>query len=466
MDEPVIHLFSDLELSEALGAELHQAQRLRVSGISTDSRKVTADDLFFALSGERFDAHEFIGDVIGRGCRSIVVSKPVEVPANVAVYRVNDVLKSLGLLTRSLIERRRACGSFKVYGITGSNGKTTTKEILASLLETLGKRVLKTSGNFNNHIGLPLTVAGLCVNHDVAVLEMGANAPLEIDYLCSIGRPDAGIITSIGSAHLEGFGSIEGVASAKGELLSWVKRVILPSETKKYYASRISESMHVTWVGENGTAQASDLRQTLNGIEFMMHTEVGHFSVKLPLLGVHNAENFVRAFALVQDEAWDEAKLMEAASRVVLPSGRMERHAGIGGISLIHDAYNANPASMQKALDLMSEISTAAQRCLILGDMRELGVTSDVLHRELGEKAARLGAKCLLCVGESAHHIAQGALSAGFSASDIYTCLTENLTEGLEWLKPFLSVGTVCLIKGSRGVRLERVLEALRISSS
>lgn len=466
MDEPVIHLLSETELSLALEAEVMHPQNRSVTGISTDSRKVTETDLFFALSGERFDAHDFIPSVIANGCRAIVVSKAVEVPEDVAVFRVADVLKSLGFLTRKLIERRRACGPFQVYGITGSNGKTTTKEILASLLEAQGKRVLKTAGNFNNNIGLPLTVAGLCVEHDAAVLEMGANAPGEIDYLCSIGLPDAGIITSIGNAHLEGFGSIEGVASAKGEMLNWVKKIVLPSDTKPYYANSMPSDLEVTWIGDGGTAYASDVIQNLEGIAFLMHTATGHYSVRLPLLGVHNAENFVRAFALIDSNTWSSARIQEAADHVRLPSGRMEHHAGIGGISLIHDAYNANPSSMQKALDLMAQISTPSHRCLILGDMRELGATSDTLHRELGEKAARLGAKRILCVGDSAEHIAAGALSVGFSPSDVTTCSTERLSDGLDWLKPALTEGCVCLIKGSRGVRLERVLEDLKLKEA
>lgn len=461
MDEPIMSFLDELEIRDAMDAELVHPQNRRVSGLSTDSRKVTENELFFALSGERFDAHAFIPDVVGCGCRAIVASRRVEVPENVAVFYVKDVLMALGGLTKALIERRRSFGDFKVYAITGSNGKTTTKEILASLLETLGKRVLKTEGNFNNFIGLPLTVSRLCRHHDTAVLEMGANAPGEIEYLCGLGMPDLGIITSVGSAHLEGFGSIEGVAKAKGEMLRHVDAISLPVDTRPYYVDKIRANQRVIWIGEGGDAYASDIVQDLDGIRFVMHTPQGEYPVCLPLLGVHNAENFVRAFALLADESWTSEKVQAAASRVSLPSGRMERHVGKGGISLIHDAYNANPASMDKALDLMSRISQASNRCLILGDMRELGATSDELHRELGRKAAQLGAVRLLCVGDSAKMIAQGALEAGFSSSSVYACACDALETGLSWLEPALTEGTVCLIKGSRGVRLERVLKVL-----
>lgn len=468
MDETIISLFDVSGLCQAMAAKLIHPQGLSFSAVSTDSRKVGAGDLFFALSGERFDAHDFIPDVIARGCRGVVISREVKLPENVTAFVVPDVLRAFGALAGAILDKRRALGNFTTFAITGSNGKTTTKELLACCLESQGCRVLKTEGNFNNFVGMPMTVARLTTAHDVAVLEMGANAPGEIRYLSTTARPDIALITCVGAAHLEGFGSLEGVAAAKGEMIDapGLKRIVLPSETRKYYASRIPAGVESVWVGDADSGEAfrfEDIHATLDGIQFRMHTPHHDLSLSLPLLGSHNAGNLAKAVAAVLDipqsgsDRLDETRLNAALAGIRLPSGRLERWIGLDRVSFLHDAYNANPSSMAVSLALLAQFD--APICLILGDMRELGPESPELHRQIGRKAAQIAPRMMLCVGEHADDLARGAIDAGLPADHILKASSDGLDTALEQLRPSLQPDTVCLIKGSRGVRLERVLD-------
>lgn len=463
MDETILALFSERDLCVAMGARLVHPQNRTFLAICTDSRKVSADDLFIALVGERFDAHDFVPDVIAKGCRGILVSRELEVPDNVAMFVVDDVLKAFGKLAQSILEKRRQLGSFTTYAITGSNGKTTTKELLSLLLETQGHRVLKTEGNFNNFVGLPMTVLGLRKSHDVAVLEMGANAPGEIAYLSGLGKPDIAIITCVGSAHLLGFGSIEGVAKAKGEMIHApnLKAIVLPEETKRFYENEIPAGVTPIWVGgENSSTKIhlENITSCLDGIRFELRDGESVYHVELPLLGRHNAGNLARAYAAsTVNGTLDESAIHRAVARVHLPSGRLERWTANGEISFLHDAYNANPSSMSEAIHLMAQWDVP--RALILGDMRELGEKSDELHREIGRKAAGIDPILLLCVGDSSSQLCQGAIEAGMDRDRIHCVSQDQLETGLNWAKSRLTTHCVCLIKGSRGVKLERVLD-------
>ncbi len=462
MDETIIAKFSENDLCKAMGARLVHSNALNFHSVSTDSRKVSKDDLFIALSGEHFDAHDFIPDVISKGCRGILVSKELDVPENVSMFVVPDVLKAFGLLARAILDKRRELGNFTTYAVTGSNGKTTTKELLTLLLQAQGHSVLKTEGNFNNFVGLPITVLHLKTSHDTAVLEMGANAPGEITWLSSLGKPDIAIITCIGSAHLEGFGSIEGVAKAKGEMIDApnLKRIILPSETRKFFEHRIPDGVKAVWVGDENSRENitfQHINAALDSIQFDIHNGQERLHIELPLLGTHNAGNLTRAFAAVSEQPISETDINRAVAQIHLPSGRLERWTGEQGTSFLHDAYNANPSSMTEALKLMSLYDV--KKCLILGDMRELGPESPNLHRNLGKNAAQINPEKILCVGDSASFIREGAIQAGLPKNDIFCTSSDELEKGLSWLSQSLTHDTLCLIKGSRGVKLERVLD-------
>lgn len=433
----------------------------RHDAVSTDSRSVSGGDIFFALCGEHFDAHDFIGDAIGRGCRSIVVSREVEVPEDVNVIVVDDVQAALGDLAREIVARRRSFGNFEIYAVTGSSGKTTTKELLSALLEAKGRRVLKTPANHNNYIGLPQTIFGMTKAHDVAVIEMGANAAGEIRYLSGIVKPDIGVITCVGDVHLEGFGTREGVARAKGELLlnDSLRRVILPAETRIYY-EHTAVPCPVTWVGDGERIRVERLEPTADGIvmDYVDDVRGVRYRVHLPLLGAHNGANLAKALAAV-DETWEPGELDEALSRVRLPSGRLEKWRDVaGGVCYLHDAYNANPGSMGLALDLLSQIAKPAHRFCILGDMLELGERSDEFHVAVGAHVARIGCSGLLCVGGYGALMARGARENGMDAARIHVVGKAQLESGFGWIRERMGDGDICLVKGSHSVGLERVI--------
>ena len=463
MDEYIISLFTEDELAAAIGARIVHPCNRRYHDVTTDSRQVTGDSLFVALKGERFDAHDFIAQVVADGAAGAIVSRELDVPESFTLFVVDDVLTAFGKLAYAVLEKRRKMGAFVTYGITGSNGKTTTKEILSSLLESANHRVLKTQGNHNNFVGLPMTVMKLRAEHDVAVLEMGTNAPGEIQYLSGLGRPDIGIITGVGPAHIEHFGSLEGVAKAKGELLHapGLKKIILPSVLRKYYENAIPAGVTAVWCGPDTSVTADDISLTAEDTRFVLNDdtrEKRRFHIHLPLIGQHNVSNFLLAYTAVREEYSDEAALNRATSLIRLPSGRLERHLVSNGVVLLHDAYNANPASMEQALLLLSSISNRGNRCIILGHMAELGPESPAFHREIGRIAGRMGARKMLFVGDYASDYRDGAIAEGADDADIRCIANDDLETGINWIKPALISGTTCLIKGSRSARLERVL--------
>lgn len=460
MQRKILSLSDERAIGQAMDASISGMQGYHFDGVATDSRRVNSGDIFFALKGENFDAHRFIPDVVSKGVKGIVVSDDVDVPEDVCVFRVADVRLAFGALARAILEKRRKLGNFTTYALTGSNGKTTTKELLASLLTAKGFHPLKTPANYNNDIGLPMTVAELTMEHDCAVLEMGANAPGEIRYLSGLARPDYALITCIAHAHIAGFGSWEGVARAKGEMLDneTLKRIILPAETRAFYEKGL-HGEPVVWVGGNEKIRAEHVVSSVEGICFDYVDEVRNrrYAVRLPLLGAHNAENLTKALALL-DRAWDEDELNRALADVRLPSGRLEPWHDDHGVCFLHDAYNANPASMNEALNVMAQIAPKSHRVLILGDMRELGSQSADYHFELGQHAARLRAKRILAVGAFANDIVRGARSLHYPEDDIHAVGKDALDEGLSWLSAALTAEDICLIKGSHGVALERVL--------
>lgn len=463
MEKKVISLFSVEELAAAMKAELVHCHDVTCGDVCTDSRKVTPSDLFLALHGERFDAHDFLPNVVEAGCRAVVVEREVEVPDSVVIFKVESVEKAFGRLATAVIEKRRAMGNFVTYGLTGSNGKTTTKELLAALLTAKGHHVLKTEGNHNNFIGLPMTALNLTTAHDVAIFEMGANAPGEIRYLSNICQPEKALITGVGAAHLGGFGSLEGVAKAKGELLysPRLQHVVLPHDTRRFYENALPDGLRVDWVGENENFHPENIVSTVNGVDFDYFDEEkqARYAIHLPLLGGHNARNLASALTLVRDEGWTQDAVNAAIKNIRLPSGRLERWDAKGDICFLHDAYNANPSSMKEALSLMEHVVEKSHRCFILGDMRELGETSDDLHKDIGKRVAKIGAKALLCVGESAVAYQRGAREEGLEPDAVFCCAQDDLESGLQWIQQKLGAGDVCLIKGSRGVRLERVID-------
>ena len=415
------------------------------TGITTDSRQVIPGMLFAALPGENFDGHDYIQQAKELGAVAVLVCRKVE--TDLPVLQVEDVLAALGTLAGYW---RNQCPA-KVVGITGSNGKTTVKEMIASILNQIGT-VLATEGNFNNELGLPLTLFRLETTHDYAVVEMGASRPGDIAYLAGIAKPDVGVITNIGPAHLQGFITEEGVARAKGELFAALAddgaAVINATEPWVGIWQELNQAgttYYFAGEGENHV-QAYDIDGNV-----MVRTPAGEFSLQLPLPGLHNLANALAATAvgLALDIPLTDIKTgLESVKPV---PGRLNLVDASSGWTVIDDTYNANPASLYAALQVLAD--QKGEPWLVLGDMKELGHDSRKMHAELGDAARTLGVRRLFALGD-----ASAATVDAFGDHAVHF----NSRDGLiEELRAQLKPGVACLVKGSRSMGMEHVVRAI-----
>ena len=454
--------FTLQEIAGATGGSMLGEAAAVACGVSTDSRQVEAGELFVALRGEHFDGHAFIETAAGNGVRLFLVDGRWQqqgvLPAGCSAVVVPDTLKALG----DLAAWHRQRFKIKVIAITGSNGKTTTKEMLAGILAQTGPG-LKTEGNLNNLIGLPLTILRLTGRERWAVLELGMSAFGEIDRLAEIAAPEVGIITNAFPAHLETLGDVEGVARAKGELFLRLK----PGSVAIYnvddpLVSKCQCSTMVTRLtfGLRGAEVSSASIKSLGkkGESFTLRLPEEEQPVLLRAFGRHNVYNALAAAAAAY-ALGVSGELIRMGLEEFTPYDKRFQLEQISGITLIDDSYNANPASMAAALAALSEVREDGRSAAVLGDMLELGPGSDAAHRELG----RLAAACvqrLYLLGELAGEVAAGARQAGLAEASLLVAQDhEQLArELLGWLQP----GDCVLFKGSRGMRMERVAQAVR----
>jgi UDP-N-acetylmuramoyl-tripeptide--D-alanyl-D-alanine ligase len=415
------------------------------TGITSDSRQVAPGMLFAALPGETFDGHDYIKQAEESGAVAVLVCREVE--TGLPVLQVADVLTALGVLAG---EWRQMCPA-KVVGITGSNGKTTVKEMIASILRRSGS-VLATDGNFNNELGLPLTIFRLDASHDYAVLEMGASNPGDIAYLAGIARPDVGVITNIGPAHLQGFINAEGVARAKGELYAALPEdgsaVINSAEPWVGLWQGINKAGTVYYFGGDGE---DHIRARGSAEEVTISTPAGEFPLRLPLPGTHNLTNATAATAVCLALGVPLSDIKAGLEAVRPVPGRLSLVQASAGWTVIDDTYNANPASLYAALQVLANQS--GEPWLVLGDMKELGSDSRKMHAELGDAARSLGVKRLFALGD-----ASTATVDAFGDMAVHFSSREGLIEALRsQLKP----GVSCLVKGSRSMGMEHVVDAI-----
>ena len=418
---------------------------VEITGITTDSRRITPGMLFAALSGETFDGHDYLKQAEECGAAAVLVCREVE--TKLPVLLVDNVLTALGILAA---DWRQQCPA-KVVGITGSNGKTTVKEMIASVLRQNGS-VLATDGNFNNELGLPLTIFRLDPSHDYAILEMGASNPGDIAYLTGIARPDVGVITNIARAHLEGFISEEGVARAKGELYAALPEegtaVINAAEPWVELWQNVNMAGTVSYF--NGDA-GNHIRVRTSGSEVTMITAAGEFLLRLPLPGEHNLANAMAATAVCLALGVEINDIKSGLEAVKPVPGRLSLVQARAGWTVIDDTYNANPASLYAALQVLA--AENGEPWLVLGDMKELGSDSRKMHAELGDAARILGVKRLFAVGD-----ASTATVDAFGDMALHFNSKEGLIEALRsQLKP----GVSCLVKGSRSMGMEHVVNAI-----
>ncbi len=421
--------------------------------VVTDTRAIRPGDLFVALKGERFDAHDFVAEAAGKGAIGALVSRKVD--AAVAQLVVPDTLPALQALAASW----REDFDLPLIGVTGSNGKTTTKQLLAAVFAARGP-VLATEGNLNNHIGVPLTLLKIRPEHRTAVVEMGASNPGEIALLASLARPTVAVVTQAGDAHLEGFGTREGVARAKGELFAALQQGVAVINADDAYAGlwkklaqRDGECNRIVSFGfaAHAEVRAEDLLSTVDGNLFTLLTPDGSATVKLPLPGRHNIANALAAAAAGHALGLSVDTIASGLQNVERPKGRVVIHTTASGARLIDDSYNANPTSLAAAMALLAK--EPGQRVLVLGDMAELGPTADALHARAGIEAKALGLNSLLTLGPRSAHAAK-TFGIGGRAFD-------SLDELVVALKPQLKPLTTVLVKGSRSARMERVVTAL-----
>ncbi|MER2601026.1 MAG: UDP-N-acetylmuramoyl-tripeptide--D-alanyl-D-alanine ligase [Candidatus Competibacter phosphatis] len=446
--------FSPLSLREAarlLEAEVSPGVDGVFATVGTDSRRLPADALFVALSGPNFDGHEFIAAARQQGARAALVSRWVTDP--LPQLRVADTRLALGRLAASW--RTRFTGP--LIALTGSNGKTTLKEMLAAILRRRGS-TLATEGNLNNDIGVPLTLLRLNAEHGYAVIEMGANHHGEIAYLTGLARPDVAIINNAGPCHLEGFGDVAGVARAKGEIFQGL------SATGVAIVNR--DDPHADdWIGLNPGRRIVDFgldRPAAVGARvldaatnrFRLIVPAGEMEIRLPLPGRHNIRNALAAAAgaLAAGATLDDIRQgLESLHDV---GGRLQRLRGRHGGTVIHDAYNANPASLAAALHTVG--AGPGRKWLVLGDMRELGPVASELHAQSGQEARTTGFERLYALGEHSRAAAAAFGEDGRHFTDL-EALVDALSSDLEHhVEP-----PTILIKGSRGMRMERVVAVL-----
>ncbi|MBV8062775.1 MAG: UDP-N-acetylmuramoyl-tripeptide--D-alanyl-D-alanine ligase [Nevskia sp.] len=428
------------------------------SRVITDTRQLQRGDLFVALKGERFDGHDYVLRAASLGASGALVSRAVDgAPAQVTTA---DTLSGLQDYAASW----RADFELPLIGVTGSSGKTTTKQMLAAMCAVRGP-VLATEGNLNNHIGVPLTLLCLRAEHRTAVIEMGANHAGEIALLARLARPDIAVVTQAGDAHLEGFGSREGVARAKGELFSALGgRGVAVINRDDTYFELWRKLAGAATVLSFGLSPRADVRAENIAAEpvhaplcsvFTLVTPQGRVRVELPLPGRHNVLNALSVAAAGLALGLDLQAIAEGLAAVRPVAGRLSWMNTLQGARLLDDSYNANPTSLRAALDLLAGLP--GQRWLVLGDMKELGGDAAALHEEAGRNARALGIDRLYTVGALAQQAA-----AGFGAQGRHFPVAEALIEALRAdLRDTDAAQVALLVKGSRSSRMERVVAAL-----
>lgn len=460
--------FAPEELAAATGGAWTTSPAPAVFGVSTDTRAVAPGNLFVALRGERFDAHDYLADAVAKGAAAAVVSSgwaaghAAPLPALV----VQDPLAALGALARH--HRRRF--HVPVVGVTGSNGKTTTREMIAAILGTRGK-VLATTGNLNNEIGVPLTLLGLDGSHDAAVIEMGMNHAGEIARLAAMTEPQLGVVTMAGTAHIENLGSQDAIADAKAELYEGVHEgglVVANADDPRMLArARRSHRRVLTFAdgaGKDADVVVLEVAQAPGdeGLRFTLGIGNREVAVHMPgMIGAHNARNAAAAACAAIALGCSDGEIARGLA-AVRPVGRRLRLERLpSGTQLVDDCYNANPGSMTAALEVLSGLaraSAAGRAVAVLGDMLELGALEGEAHRALGAEAARAGVAVLAAFGPRSRATAEGARAAGLP--EVFH--TEDVDELVRYVKGRLAPADVLLVKASRGMKLERLVEALR----
>ncbi len=452
------------DIAKACGGKLISGTSTeRILNICIDSRKVACGDLFIPIKGERFDGHDFLVPSLQAGAVAALTQQDVPAIEGKAIIRVDDTQKAL----KDIAAWYRGLFDIPLVGITGSVGKTSTKDMIASVLAEKYS-VLKTQGNFNNEIGLPLTLFNLDKSHEAAVIEMGMSNLGEISRLTAIAKPHIAVITNIGMSHIENLGSRENILKAKLEILEGLDSnglVVLNSDdgflagvaknlafrTKMYGIENEADyrAYNVKNQGENGT----DFTVKIGEIEYNVH---------IPVPGIHNVYNALAAMAAGVELGIPVESIIQGIAK--FSSGNMRLNIIThNGIKIINDAYNASPNSMEAAINVLKDVAAGGRSAAVLGDMLELGDWAPEAHRGVGIFAAAKAVSCLVAVGQNARYIAQGARESGMPEAQIHSF--DSNEEAIRYLRTWLQSGDVVLVKGSRGMKMEQIVEELKIEN-
>ena len=455
------------EIVAPLGGELVMGPGdLIIGGLSTDSREIKTGDLFIALKGEKYDGHAFIKQAVDKGAAGIVIDSDhrPEIPEDqtAGIIVVADTLRALG----NLAGWWRHHHTIKIAVITGSAGKTTTKEMCAEILR-IGGLTLKNKGNFNNLIGLPLTLLMLEKEHQNAVLEMGMNRPGEIARLTEIADPDIGLITNVGRAHLEGLGDIRGVAKAKAEMVERISsdsQVFLNGDDDLLTeVSRPFQKKVFTFgLGPRNHIRAQNIRSLgREGSTFELQYEGGSIPLRLTVPGLPNVRNALAAATIALHMGAPSEDIESGLKGFEGINGRFRMTTLSGGAILVDDTYNSNPYSLRAAVNALKDLNTEDGRIIVgLGEMMELGQETVPAHIEAGEMVAEMGAYYFMAIGAHAGEMIRGAIEKGFPSER--TLLVKTHRAMSRALQDMMQEGDLILLKGSRRAGLEKVVESLK----
>ncbi|HYM49639.1 MAG TPA: UDP-N-acetylmuramoyl-tripeptide--D-alanyl-D-alanine ligase [Candidatus Limnocylindrales bacterium] len=448
------------EILEATGGVLVTGPAARAfSRLHTDSREVTAGGLFWALRGETQDGHAYIGQALERGAGGIVCQvPPASTVSGATVIRVPDTLQALFAMTRWKLDRLRV----PIVAITGSSGKTTTKELVAHVLARR-LRVHKSAGNLNTYTGVPMTVFEMDAADSVLVMEYAMSRAGEIAELTAIAPPQVAVVLNVGLAHVGLLGSIEAVAAAKRELVEGLAPggvAVLNADDPRVDAMAPAAGRVVRY----GRASQADVRaedvvlRGLEGSSFRLVTRSGEAEVALTIPGAHSVSNALAAAAVALEFGFDPREVAAALRGFKPPERRLRIVSGKAGSTIIDDCYNANPSSMRAALEVLRMAPTGATRIAVLGDMLELGDHAQAAHEELGALAARSTDR-LIAIGTQAAVVVEAAHRAGLRGAD--AVVARDLADAVLQIEPALHRGAYVLVKGSRGMRMEGIVAAL-----
>ena len=439
------------------GRLLQGDPELTVSGISTDTRKIKPGELFLALKGEHFDGHHFLHEAVKAGAAALLVMEEIGVDDETPLIRTDDTLEAFGAIARSHRQRFKA----PVIGITGSNGKTTTKDLVAAVLSQRFT-VVKTKANYNNEIGLPLTLLEMDQRTEAVVVEMGMRGLGQIRNLADIAEPEIGVITNIGQAHLELLGSQANIAKAKGELLESLPPngiAVLNGDDPWIRQMSIPHQVRPLWFGLNGPGldyQGFITQCSGQGLRFQVDNNGDKFEISLPLPGRLNVYNALAAVAVGRILGLSIPEIRQGLAAPAL-TGRRLKVLNHNQLRIIDDTYNASPASVKAALEVLCGLSGPGKKIAVLADMLELGEASISSHFDVGVYAAELGVDHLLAYGELARKYVEGFTSITPGKAEYFS----NKPELFQILKEIICPGDSVLVKGSRSMKMEEVVEAL-----